>query len=131
MATGNIFSVGDMVVLRASFLGEPIGTRCYVYDEYSIGREPGVSLITENGEDLGGFNAQEQKDYLGAWAKTGLAYHFRSVSYLAQDFRNGHFKAIFADNRIERVPERPGFTIHIDEETCNLVSEFMQNHYRK
>lgn len=86
------FSIGTIVILKASFLGEPIGTKAFVYEHYSNG---GLSIITENGCDLGGFSVEEQGKYLDYYADTQKHYHFTNVITLANDFRNGVFTEFF------------------------------------
>jgi len=97
----NKYKVGDIVKLKASFLNEPVGTKAYVYEKYTIGKggrrpEEGVSIITENGIDLGGFSGDEQWNYLEFISHSGFYYEFRSVSWLGVDWNNGVFDNIFA-----------------------------------
>ena len=92
----NKFKVGDIVKMKVSFLNEPVGTKAYVYEVYNIGREQGVSIITENGIDIGGFSGDEQWKYLEFVSHSGFYYEFRSVSWLAVDWNNGVFDNIFA-----------------------------------
>lgn len=90
----NIYRVGDVVKLNRSFLGEPEGTLAYVYEEYDLDGE-GVSIITENGVNLGGFSASpwpdepltsEQADYLTFVRHTNYPYIFTNVVQLDRDF---------------------------------------------
>lgn len=87
--------IGDIVTLQRGFLGEKIGTRAVVYDTYSIGGSGGVSIITENGEDIGGFNADEQEDYLELKSHSTFRYNFRNVIQLSRDWDLGVFKEAF------------------------------------
>lgn len=96
----NIYRVGQLVRLKMAVLGEPIGTVCYVYEAYMIGREAGVSLITQNGVDLGGFSTQEQAQFLIHVYDTDFYYTFRSVTWLAADFNQGFFDSVFAEQAI-------------------------------
>ena len=81
------FSNGDIVRVTSSFLNEPKNVLAYVYDEYSIsGNDHGVSIITENGCDLGGFSEDEQEQYLEFVRKSGHTYDFRNVIQLDWDF---------------------------------------------
>lgn len=88
---GNAFVKGDVVALEQSFLGEPKGTRAIVYDEYMIGDHSGVSIITENGVNLGGFSLEEQIKFLRFLYHTELNYTFSNVIQLDRDFEKGTF----------------------------------------
>lgn len=83
--------------MKQSFCGEPVGTRAYVYEIYSLGegRWNGVSLITENGVDLGGFSEREQVDFLERIGRTDYRYRFTNMMQLGEDFSNGVFEHVF------------------------------------
>lgn len=87
------YSVGNLVTLKASFLGEPVGVIAFVYEEY--GTAGGISLITQNGRDLGGFSLEEQWRWVEWYGDTGKVYHFKNVIDLGNDWRRGYFKPIF------------------------------------
>lgn len=89
-----IFRSGNIVRLGASFLGEPVGTLAYVYEEYNIGDDEGVSIITENGCNIGGFSPDEQEKYLKLERDTGIEYDFKNVTKLRDDF-DGLVKPLF------------------------------------
>jgi hypothetical protein len=91
------YYIGDIVKINRPFMGEPAGTKAFVYEEYDFGEGHGVSLITENGEDLGGFSEEEQKNFLEKVGKSSLNYEFVSVMRLANDFRQGYFAEAFAE----------------------------------
>lgn len=95
----NLYRVGDLVKVLWPFLGEEAGVTAYVYETYQLGYPPhesyGVSLITENGCNLGGFSSVEQKMYLEPAGHTDFQYEFRSVSFLADDWRRGKFREAF------------------------------------
>lgn len=88
--------VGDMVKIAD---GAPMGGElAYVYDTYEDfddKSERGVSLITQTGNDTGGWSREEQEQWLTFVAKTGIPYTFRNVIALAEDFRNGAFRHVF------------------------------------
>ena len=87
------YQLGDVVRIRAAFLGSPAGSRAVVYDTYQNG---GINLITETGNDLGGFSFTEQTEYLDyEYHAEGFSYAFRSVHYLMRDWRNGLFLGVF------------------------------------
>lgn len=87
--------LGDIVSLKCQILGQPAGTRAYIYEEYSLDGHNGVSVITRNGEDLGGFSAEEQKSMLEYKHYSGFPYKFESVMKLSNDFRAGLFDSAF------------------------------------
>ena len=83
--------VGTIVKLQLACLGNEVGTRGVVYDEYNIGTK-GVSVIFENGE-YDGFSEEEQRMFL---KEKGICeelstYKFTNVMQLSRDFDNGIF----------------------------------------
>lgn len=86
------FSLGSLVTINSEFLGQPAGTICYVYEVYDRPGLSGISLITQNGVDLGGFNIKEQDQYLNYYGDTGRVYSFQNVTRLAMDWQAGIFK---------------------------------------
>lgn len=94
------FSLGSLVTINTEFLNEPAGTIAYVYEVYDRPGLSGISLITQNGVDLGGFSIDEQDRFLEYYGDTGKVYNFKNVIQLDLDWNNGLFK-FWADN-----PER-------------------------
>jgi hypothetical protein len=88
----SLFQLGSLVTINTEFLDEPPGTICLVYEVYYSGGSSGISLITQNGKDLGGFSIDEQRHYLEYYGDTGHVYDFKSVTQLHRDWQNGHFK---------------------------------------
>lgn len=84
--------VGAIVKVHAPFLNEPVGVLALVYEQYG---NSSVSIITENGTDLGGFNEQEQDMYLSYEYDSGMHYSFRNVMQLHRDFGSGLLAAFF------------------------------------
>jgi len=81
--------LGDIVVTRQPFLGEPTGTLAYVYETYpdfDDSRYTGVSLITENGVILGGFSKEEQYLYLKDPIYSRFEYTYKNDITLSVDF---------------------------------------------
>lgn len=95
--TNNKFTVGDIVKVRSSFLGEVDNVLAYVYECYAIGDHEGVSIITENGVDLGGFSTYEQSQYLEFIRKSNHLYQFKNVIQLDRDFES-QIKPLFFCN---------------------------------
>lgn len=91
-----IFQIGTIVRLKASFMNEPIGTLCCVYEHY--GKEGGLSIISINGRDIGGFTVNEQMQYLEYEHDNNLTYYFKNVMQLYDDFRKGIFNQFFIKN---------------------------------
>ena len=91
----NTYALGSLVTVKVSFLNEPAGVLAYVYEHYGTGKHVGISLITQNGCDLGGFSLDEQNRFLEYYGDTGQVYHFRSVTWLDVDWKKGVFKFAF------------------------------------
>lgn len=88
-----LFQVGDVVQTTAAFLDSPVSSRAVVYEHHEGG---GISIITEAGDDLGGFSVEDQQQYLLLlYHADGFTYELRSVSYLYQDWRRGVFLGVF------------------------------------
>lgn len=89
--------IGDIVLIKK---GSPSGSGefAYVYDTYpdfDDKNELGVCLITESGNDTGGWSKEEQLHFLEPVRYSGFQYHFTSVMNLDQDFRIGTFDKVF------------------------------------
>lgn len=89
------FSLGTLVTVNASFLNEPAGVLAFVYEVYDRPGLSGISVITENGVDLGGFSIDEQDKYLKYYGDTGQVYNFKNVIQLDMDWSRGLFKPFF------------------------------------
>ncbi|MEK6829007.1 MAG: hypothetical protein AABY15_02690 [Nanoarchaeota archaeon] len=90
--------VGDIVKVNASFLdNEPgsIGLVYETYQDFDDSSQKGVSIILENGCNLGGFSRKEQHEYLEFVKSSNFEYEFKNVIQLDQDFRKGVFKEAF------------------------------------
>lgn len=99
------FSLGSLVTINTEFLNEPAGTICYVYEVYDRPGLAGISLITQNGVDLGGFSISEQDRFLNYYGDTGQVYKFSSVIRLDIDWHAGIFK-FWADDPTRFKKER-------------------------
>jgi len=88
------YKIGDIVKVKSIFLGEPANVLAYVYEEYNLGFGDGVSIITENGVDLGGFSEEEQDEFLEFVMSTDFHYVFSNVIKLDNDFET-YIKPIF------------------------------------
>lgn len=90
--------VGDIVQINSSFMGEPVGVLAYIYETYQDFDQPtlkGVSVITKNGKDLGGFSVEEQKTYLQFVRESGVDYEFKNVLQLDRDWAEGKLQRAF------------------------------------
>lgn len=77
--------------INVSFLDEPPNILAFVYEKYVDFDFPdyfGISIITENGIDLGGFSIEEQNKYLEFVKDTDFEYEFRNVIQLDYDFES-------------------------------------------
>lgn len=98
-------TLGDMVRIRENSPSGG-GERAYVYDTYSdfdMPGEVGVCLITESGNDTGGWSKMEQAQFLEPLPRTyyqggGWDYQFTNVIKLDQDFKAGVFDKVFKTN---------------------------------
>jgi len=89
---------GDLVRIKRSFIGSKPNCLGYVYDTYpdfDDSSKTGVSIITDDGIDLGGFSYREQKEFLEFVSHTDLLYNFKNVIKLSNDFDEGYFKDVF------------------------------------
>lgn len=102
------FQPGYVVTVRGEFMGEPENVKAYVYEKYTGGygkrTYEGVSLITENGKDLGGFSIDEQYRHLTMYGDTGQIYNFKNVSTLVADFEK-LIKPLFTNKYLEQSHE--------------------------
>jgi len=74
------------------------GELAYVYDTYSDfdqAGKVGVCLITQSGNDTGGWSKEEQDMFLEVIGHTGWDYQFKNVIQLDRDFKDGIFTKIF------------------------------------
>lgn len=86
-----MLQVGDIVIVTTSFLGNPENMLGFVYETYTDfdnSKKNGVSIILENGCDLGGFSYKEQQMYLSFVRKSGFNYEFKNVTKLRNDFHS-------------------------------------------
>jgi hypothetical protein len=87
-----MFVVGDILELKLPCLGNKVGVKGIVYEEYGHG---GCSIIFPNGQ-YDGFSEEEQKSWLRKIGRVqNFTYRFKNVGKLAKDFKAGFFKAGF------------------------------------
>lgn len=86
------FQVGTIVNVSGPF--EDHKGRAYVYENYDKPGLSGISIITEDGRDLGGYSLEEQAKYLQHAGDTGMVYVFKNVAQLAIDFER-YIKPLF------------------------------------
>lgn len=86
------WQIGDLVTITHQ---ENKGLKALVYEVYDRrNHDYGVSLITEDGRNLGGWESSTWK-FLKFDHETGLIYDFVSVGQLAYDYQKGLFKPYF------------------------------------
>ncbi len=98
-------SVGTVVKVTTSFMNEPAGVHGIIYESYNHSHSEGVSVITQNGTDLGGFSKSEQEKFLQVITHFPMDYRFTNAIQLAEDFRSGRFTHYFAG--LPAVPKLP------------------------
>lgn len=96
IATGteNKFSIGDVLKVIKPLPDASIGVTAVVFEDYGYG----ISVITQDGHDLGGFNPREQNKYFKQHSKVDLGYteyNYCSDEQLAHEFKDGAFKDAF------------------------------------
>jgi hypothetical protein len=101
-----LLPVGTIVKLKVPLYQQPAGTLGIVYEDYALSTRThswdpmrGVSVITEDGEDLGGFTVREQEDYLEMVRVTGFRYRFINVMRLREDWEAGIFNSLFQSEK--------------------------------
>lgn len=95
MARGSCDALGDIVTLKVECLGNPAGTKGFVYEFYQLGDHIGISVIFVNGE-YSGFSYEETLTFLEDAGHVDLPYTFSNVIKLSEDFRNGYFKEVLS-----------------------------------
>lgn len=78
------------------------GELAYVYETYRDFNDPrqlGASLITESGNDTGGWSNQEQEKFLDFVGHHQFQYEFNNVIQLMRDFQTGIFTHVFEQFR--------------------------------
>lgn len=88
--------VGDLVVINAIIGENEIGSVGLVYERFPTETGDGVSVILQNGHDIGGFSPEEAQEYLAYSVSTDLQYTYESPQKLMEDYRMGHFDEVFA-----------------------------------
>jgi hypothetical protein len=97
-----ILKLGDKVRINRAFLGSPAGTLGFIYElygDFDDKTKTGVSILLEDGKDLGGFSFQDQQEFL-EYVDEGLGYYkFESVLKLREQFKKGEFNAVFQNKQ--------------------------------
>lgn len=92
-----VLKIGNLVRIKGD---SPVGPAiAFVYDTYQDfddKSQTGVSLITKEGRDTGGWSKEEQDKYLEFIEDSGCIYKFRNVIQLDRDFNDGIFNSVFA-----------------------------------
>jgi hypothetical protein len=93
-----MYKVGTLVKLKEQCLGNPSGTRGYVYDTYpdfTFPGKQGICIIFPNGS-YDGFSWDDQLIFLDLLfsKETDLKYSFTNVMKLSHDFDRGVFSKV-------------------------------------
>lgn len=88
--------VGQTVYLKKAMLGEPIGSKGYVYETYEDFDDPqknAVSIIFSRGS-YDGFSVKEQELFLevGRVDQRYTMYDFKNVNQVYKDHQNGYWQ---------------------------------------
>lgn len=89
-------TVGQEVRLKKSMLGEPVGSKGYVYEVYNDFDNPdsnAVSIIFSGG-GYDGFSVSDQELFLevGRVDQRYCMYEFKNVNQVLKDYKNGYWK---------------------------------------
>jgi hypothetical protein len=90
--------IGDIVLVKSSFMGQPpnmLGLVYETYQDFDYPAEKGVSIVLSNGKNLGGFSKMEQHTHLDYVCETEFEYEFTNAMQLDVDIRAGIFKKVF------------------------------------
>lgn len=94
-----MIKVGDLVKIDSRFRNQNdsgIGLVYEVYEDFDDESKHGVSVLTQEGKDLGGFSFEEQGLYLEVLKSTGMCYEFENVVKLANDYATGRMDKFFS-----------------------------------
>jgi len=86
-----VFKVGHVIILNGGFVGEPSGTKAFIY----LKQYNGICLITENGKTLGFNIGREEHENMIFIKDSGLKYIFENSEKMQSDWKNGLFKEAF------------------------------------
>ena len=88
--------VGQEVYLKREMLGEPIGSKGFVYEVYQDFDNPKLDAVSIIFEDGGhdGFSFEEQKLFLevGRVDSRYSRYEFKTVNQVWKDYRDGYWQ---------------------------------------
>jgi hypothetical protein len=90
-----LFKVGHLVKLKQRLGFEPAGIYCLVYENYDMPGRTGISVITINGVNLGGFSLSEQLRMFSFVRDSGVKYNFTNSAQLRMDWKAGYLKEAF------------------------------------
>lgn len=85
-----IFKVGHVVIMNTGFLGEPSGTKAFVYHTDS----ETCSIISDRGINIGKFTVKEQHEHLIFLKDSLINYKYIGDTELREDCIKGMFKTI-------------------------------------
>lgn len=88
--------VGQIVYLNREMLGEPVGSKGFVYEVYQDFEDHNlnaVSIIFQNG-GYDGFSFEDQKLFLevGRVDPRYSTYEFKNVNQVWKDYRDGYWQ---------------------------------------
>lgn len=92
----DLLEVGDVVRIET---GPDEGQLAIVYETYPDFADKskcGVSIITEDNRDLGGWSFEEQGNHLEVVYRSGFEYEFKNHSEMRFNALSGMFRDVFA-----------------------------------
>lgn len=92
--------VGDIVRIETGPDEGQLAIVYELYQDFSDKTKKGVSLITEDNRDLGGWSFEEQGDHLEVVYRSGLEYEFKNCAQLHFDALGGAFRDSFQAYRL-------------------------------
>ena len=89
------YPIGTVITIGAECVGNPVGAKGVVFEHYTIGDTPGLSVLFENGryDGFGEFCVEAFGLHKVATTRYLQNYEFISVLQLQEDFERGFFDA--------------------------------------
>jgi len=89
------YPIGTVITVDTECVGNPVGAKGVVFEHYTIGDTPGLSVLFENGryDGFGEFCVEAFGVHKVATTRYLQNYEFSSVLQLQDDFERGFFDA--------------------------------------
>lgn len=93
--TRHVFKVGHLIRLNKRIGFIAAGTLCLIYDRYSFPGREGLSVITKDGVNIGGFGIDEMHLIFSFVRNSFFQYNYANNTQLKMDWKDGMFKTAF------------------------------------